>query len=103
MLQVRDSCVGTIDQLLSEGVSKDKIMAALVDQKIEIVLTAHPTEVNRRTLLNKHRRVVAGAVLQMSVRSLLLFCAHERDIDTHTLSVGSKGGGQSAPLREGGI
>jgi phosphoenolpyruvate carboxylase len=29
----------------------------LCTQQVELVLTAHPTEVNRRTLLDKHRRI----------------------------------------------
>ena len=53
-----DSCAGSIRRLVSnDGVSAGQIMDALKSQKLEIVLTAHPTEVNRRTLLRKHRRV----------------------------------------------
>jgi phosphoenolpyruvate carboxylase len=52
-----DSCAGTIQNLLKDGVSPDSIMRALSSQRVEIVLTAHPTEVNRRTMLRKHRRV----------------------------------------------
>lgn len=52
-----DSCSGSISNLLKDGVSADKIMSALSSQNVEIVLTAHPTEVNRRTMLRKHRRV----------------------------------------------
>ena len=35
----------------------DAVFHALTTQKIELVLTAHPTEVNRRTYLNKHKKV----------------------------------------------
>ena len=52
-----DSCAGSIKNLLKDGVNADSIMRALSSQKVEIVLTAHPTEVNRRTMLRKHRRV----------------------------------------------
>ena len=53
-----DSCAGTLDYLLDEEhVDMTKIEAALASQQLEIVLTAHPTEVNRRTILSKHRRV----------------------------------------------
>ncbi len=55
-----DSCGGVIPQLLNreEGaLSKKEIYDALTTQQVELVLTAHPTEVNRRTLLDKHRRV----------------------------------------------
>ncbi len=37
-------------------VSPDAIFHALTTQKVELVLTAHPTEVNRRTYLNKHKK-----------------------------------------------
>lgn len=52
-----DSCAGSIQNLLKDGVKPDSIIRALSSQKVEIVLTAHPTEVNRRTMLRKHRRV----------------------------------------------
>jgi phosphoenolpyruvate carboxylase len=39
--------------LLEEGYDKDRIFERLVRQKNEIVLTAHPTEVNRKTILRK--------------------------------------------------
>jgi len=51
-----DSCAGTVDLLLKEGSAGQKILETLAKQKVEIVLTAHPTEVHRRTLLTKHRR-----------------------------------------------
>ena len=53
----------TPDQLLGEliasGVSKDDLYNAVVKQRVEIVLTAHPTQVNRRTLQYKHARIAA--------------------------------------------
>lgn len=52
-----DSCAGSIQALLKNGISPESISRALDTQKVEIVLTAHPTEVNRRTMLRKHRRV----------------------------------------------
>ena len=36
---------------------KNKIYETLLRQKVDIVLTAHPTEVNRRTLLRKYRSI----------------------------------------------
>ncbi|KAL3802405.1 hypothetical protein HJC23_007230 [Cyclotella cryptica] len=52
---VEDGIRGTMEILLEEGNSKDKIFERLLRQKNEIVLTAHPTEVNRKTILRKYR------------------------------------------------
>lgn len=54
-----DSCGGVIPDLLSKGFSKEEVYQALVTQTAELVLTAHPTEVNRRTILHKNRRIQA--------------------------------------------
>ncbi len=48
---------GALKSLLDQGHSPDEIFDALISQKVELVLTAHPTEVNRRTILEKQRRV----------------------------------------------
>lgn len=50
---VEDGIRGTMEILLEEGHDMNKIFEKLVRQKNEIVLTAHPTEVNRKTLLTK--------------------------------------------------
>lgn len=50
---VEDGIRGTMEILLEEGYDKDRIFERLVRQKNEIVLTAHPTEVNRKTILRK--------------------------------------------------
>ena len=53
-----DSCGGVLPQLMErKDLSAKEIYDALVSQQVELVLTAHPTEVNRKTLLEKHRRV----------------------------------------------
>ena len=41
----------------AEQANKEEIYDALLLQKVDIVLTAHPTEVNRRTLLRKYKEV----------------------------------------------
>lgn len=51
-----DSCAGTLKQLVEEGYDKAEILDKLATQYVEVVLTAHPTEVHRRGLLSKHRR-----------------------------------------------
>lgn len=43
--------------LMEEGHSAEAIFEALSTQQTELVLTAHPTQVNRRTILEKQRRV----------------------------------------------
>lgn len=53
-----DSMRGTIDALLQSGtVTKDQIYEQLLTQKVEIVLTAHPTQVQRKSLLRKYREI----------------------------------------------
>jgi len=53
-----DSCTGTVRRLIADnGKSKGEVYTALCNQSVEIVLTAHPTEVNRRTMLQKHQRI----------------------------------------------
>ena len=42
---------------LCKQAKKQEIFDALLVQKVDIVLTAHPTEVNRRTLLRKYREI----------------------------------------------
>ena len=62
-----DSVAGTISKLLTTNSEsfindnsddrKKQIYNALLKQKVDIVMTAHPTEVNRRTLLRKYRAI----------------------------------------------
>jgi hypothetical protein len=53
-----DSCGGGVSNLLARnGGDAAVLAAALKSQTVEIVLTAHPTEVNRRTLLKKLHRI----------------------------------------------
>jgi len=55
---VEDSIRGTMEILLEEdGVDPEKIFERLVTQKCEIVLTAHPTEVNRKTIIKKYKKI----------------------------------------------
>lgn len=44
-------------ELLAKAGSPEALRAALLDLRIELVLTAHPTQAARRTLLGKHRRL----------------------------------------------
>ncbi len=52
-----DSCGGVLPELISSGKTAKDIHDTLTSQQVEIVLTAHPTKVNRRALLDRHRRI----------------------------------------------
>jgi phosphoenolpyruvate carboxylase len=55
---VEDSMRGTMLQLLKSNLATEQeIYQQLVTQKVEIVLTAHPTEVQRKSLLRKYRKI----------------------------------------------
>lgn len=45
------------DALLEEGVATSEIQSAVEALNIELVLTAHPTEITRRTLIHKHAQI----------------------------------------------
>lgn len=53
----RGSCEETFGRLLREGISADDLYEAVSSQQVELVLTAHPTEVMRRTLQQKYNRI----------------------------------------------
>jgi len=46
-----------INRLLESGIEPEKLYQSVCDLSIELVLTAHPTEVTRRTLLQKYNRI----------------------------------------------
>ena len=50
---------GVFELLQSDGRSPDDIEAAINTLRIELVLTAHPTEITRRTLIHKHGEIDA--------------------------------------------
>lgn len=64
-----DSCAGSIQNLLKSGITKEAIIKAIEEQSVELVLTAHPTEVNRRTMLRKHNRI-NDLLWQLNVQNL---------------------------------
>ena len=51
------SCRETFARLLTGGISPEGLFNAICNLHIELVLTAHPTEVSRRTLIHKYNRV----------------------------------------------
>lgn len=48
-----------IPKLLKQGVSPDALYAAIVNLDIQLVLTSHPTEVKRRTIILKYNKITA--------------------------------------------
>ncbi|KAF8046451.1 hypothetical protein N665_3690s0002, partial [Sinapis alba] len=55
--QLSRSCDDTFTQLLQSGISSEELYNTVCKQGVEIVLTAHPTQINRRTLQYKHVRI----------------------------------------------
>lgn len=62
LMDKRDSCGGVIPELLQRGgenaVRPSDLYESLCSQQVELVLTAHPTEVNKRTILQKKKTVL---------------------------------------------
>lgn len=65
----------SLGQLERAGVSKDTIIATLQDLYIEPVLTAHPTEAKRATVLEHHRELY----LLLVQRENSMFSTNEQD------------------------
>jgi phosphoenolpyruvate carboxylase len=53
----RGSCEDSFARLLAAGISAERLHEAVCALKIELVLTAHPTEVARRRIVQKHNRI----------------------------------------------
>ena len=51
------SCDETLGRLRRAGVPPEALHAAVTALQLELVFTAHPTEVTRRTLMQKHARI----------------------------------------------
>jgi phosphoenolpyruvate carboxylase len=51
------SCEEAFGRLLRDGIDADALYEAVSTVCIELVLTAHPTEITRRTLVHKHGRI----------------------------------------------
>ncbi|KAI8477117.1 MAG: phosphoenolpyruvate carboxylase-domain-containing protein [Monoraphidium minutum] len=70
------SCDETFERLITEGMDPEDLFNEITSQTVEIVLTAHPTQVNRRTLQYKHSKI--AALLQQHDRQDLM--AEEREL-----------------------
>ena len=58
------SCDEAFPRLIAAGVSADALYAAVSSLDIELVLTAHPTEITRRTLIHKHLHIAEALMRQ---------------------------------------
>jgi phosphoenolpyruvate carboxylase len=58
------SCEETFPRLMAGGVTADALYEAVTSLRIELVLTAHPTEITRRTLIHKHQQI-ADALMRL--------------------------------------
>lgn len=56
-VQLSKSCDDIFSKMIQSGTSPEDLYNAVCEQEIEIVLTAHPTQINRRTLQYKHLRI----------------------------------------------
>jgi phosphoenolpyruvate carboxylase len=63
LLSASQSLASGLGELVAEGVAVEAVVAAIADLRIELVLTAHPTEITRRTLIHKHGEI--GRVLNL--------------------------------------
>jgi phosphoenolpyruvate carboxylase len=53
----RGSCEETFARLIAGGMDRARVHEAVCSMRIELVLTAHPTEIARRTLVQKYNRI----------------------------------------------
>jgi phosphoenolpyruvate carboxylase len=60
----RGSTGETFPRLLAGGVTPDALREAVSSLRIELVLTAHPTEIARRTLVQKYNRIAEALAEQ---------------------------------------
>ncbi|VUD53333.1 Phosphoenolpyruvate carboxylase [Thalassocella blandensis] len=70
-----DSGLDDLLQNLTEDLGKDELVDVISNLRMELVLTAHPTEVTRRTLIRKYESI-ANSLSDMSRNDLL---DYERD------------------------
>ncbi|MBF7075041.1 phosphoenolpyruvate carboxylase [Glaciecola sp. MH2013] len=54
-----ESLAVSLEKIKALGADKEKVLEAVKNLNIDLVLTAHPTEVTRRTLIHKHRQLAA--------------------------------------------
>ncbi len=57
LFSASDTLADSFKELKTEGVSTHELLKTVLELKIELVLTAHPTEIMRRTLIHKHSEI----------------------------------------------
>ncbi len=77
----RASFADCVRRLLASGIDADTLLATIAEMRVELVLTAHPTEIVRRTLRQQQRRIEE----QLSVRDRPDLTPGERDRTVDTL------------------
>ncbi|RAU17778.1 phosphoenolpyruvate carboxylase [Nitrincola tibetensis] len=84
---VPDDFETLIEELMSKGFSPETIRDSVCSMNVELVLTAHPTEVNRRTLIQKYdgvldclRRLDRGEPIQERLDQLIAQIWHTDEI-----------------------
>ena len=83
----RGSCEDGFARLLEAGLPADRLYDAICSLNIELVLTAHPTEIARRTLVQKYNRIASLLAMRdrpdlASVEQEELVTALHREIAT---------------------
>ncbi|XP_031497139.1 phosphoenolpyruvate carboxylase 4-like isoform X2 [Nymphaea colorata] len=59
------SCDDIFNKLIQSGVPQEELYNTVCKQEVEIVLTAHPTQINRRTLQYKHIRIAVREITSL--------------------------------------
>jgi phosphoenolpyruvate carboxylase len=60
----RGSCDEGFGRLIAAGITAETLFETICQLRVELVLTAHPTEIVRRTLLQKHERIAQTLALK---------------------------------------
>ncbi len=77
------SLEAVLPALINAGISKESLFNTVCNLKVELVLTAHPTEVTRRTLIHKHNSIAKHleyldqSNLSPDERDLIILRLHE--------------------------